>query len=284
MTAQIIDGKKVAAEMRQRIKAKIDMKIATGHRAPGLAVVLVGEDPASQIYVGNKRKACKEAGFYSESYNLDPDISEYKLLSLIKQLNADPKIDGILVQLPLPQHIDSRTIIESIDPHKDVDGFHPYNLGRLAQRAPLLRPCTPYGIIKLLEYSDIDIKSLNATVIGASNIVGRPLALEFLIAGVTVTICHRFTKDLEEHAKRADILVAAVGNPDLIKTEWIKPGAIVIDVGINRLPDGKICGDIHFDSAKEVAGFITPVPGGVGPMTIATLLENTLFAMEQFHS
>lgn len=283
MTAQIIDGKSIAANIRKTIAAKVQQRLAKNLRAPGLAVVLVGQDPASEIYVRNKRKACEEVGFLSVAYDLPADTSQEKLLQLIEQLNNDASIDGILIQLPLPKHIDENAVLERIHPDKDVDGFHPYNLGRLAQRRPLLRPCTPFGITKLLESIGVNLAGMNAVIVGASNIVGRPMALELLLAKCTTTVCHRFTQNLPEHIKRADLLIVAIGKPGIIKSEWIKPGAIVIDVGINRLADGSLVGDLEFNSAKERASWITPVPGGVGPMTIAILLENTLFAAENLH-
>jgi methylenetetrahydrofolate dehydrogenase (NADP+)/methenyltetrahydrofolate cyclohydrolase len=278
MSAKIIDGKATAAALRQDIKARVEQRLAEGKRAPGLAVILVGADPASQVYVGSKRRACEEVGFVSQSYDLPAGTSEDTLLSLIDELNENPEIDGILVQLPLPEHIGSETVIERIHPDKDVDGFHPYNVGRLALRQPVLRPCTPRGVMTLLEKTGMDIKGMDAVIVGASNIVGRPMGLELLLAGCTVTTCHRFTRDTEAHVRRADLVVVAVGKPGIVRGEWIKPGAIVIDVGINRTEDGKLVGDVDFDSAAEVAGAITPVPGGVGPMTIACLLANTLTA------
>ncbi|MFW2404885.1 MAG: bifunctional methylenetetrahydrofolate dehydrogenase/methenyltetrahydrofolate cyclohydrolase FolD [Gammaproteobacteria bacterium] len=278
MTAQIIDGKGMAAEIRLEIRQKIDARVARGYPNPGLAVVLVGEDPASQIYVRNKRRACEEAGIDSRDYDLPADTPEAEILALIDELNADPTIHGILVQFPLPPQINENAIIERIDPLKDVDGFHPYTVGRLAQRIPVLRPCTPYGVMTMLRRINEDPKSRHAVVVGASNHVGRPLALEFLLAGTTTTVCHRFTPDLEAHVARADILAVAVGKPNLIPGEWVKPGAIVLDIGISRLESGKLCGDVQFDSAAERAAWITPVPGGVGPMTIAMLLNNTLTA------
>lgn len=274
MTAKIIDGKSLAATIR----ADIAKEIATRKKAPGLAVILVGDDPASSIYVKNKREACKEVGIESFYHALPQTISEKELITLIETLNHDEKIDGILLQLPLPNHINSEKVLEVIDPKKDVDGFHPYNFGRLAQRRPLLRPCTPFGIMMLLDHIKEPYKNRLAVIIGASNIVGRPLSLELLIAGSTVTICHRFTKDIAPFVKQADILISAVGKPNLIKGEWIKDGATVIDVGINRLPDGSITGDVEFEKAREKAAWITPVPGGVGPMTVAALMKNTLIA------
>ncbi|GAA5190971.1 bifunctional methylenetetrahydrofolate dehydrogenase/methenyltetrahydrofolate cyclohydrolase FolD [Ferrimonas gelatinilytica] len=283
MTAQIIDGKAIAASLRQQLKQQVAERQAKGHRAPGLAVILVGHDPASQVYVGSKRRACEEVGFVSRSYDLPSDTTQTQLLELIDQLNQDSSIDGILVQLPLPAQIDSTEIIEAIRPDKDVDGFHPYNIGRLSQRIPVLRPCTPMGITTLVESTGTKTQGLHAVIVGASNIVGRPMTLELLLAGCTTTTCHRFTADLEHHVRQADLLVVAVGKPGFIPGEWIKPGAIVIDVGINRLDSGKLVGDVQFDQAAQRAGYITPVPGGVGPMTIACLLENTLYACERYH-
>ena len=283
MSAQIIDGKAVAAEVRARVKAGVDVRLREGRRAPGLAVVLVGENPASQVYVRGKRNACHEVGFVSVSHDLPREVPEAELLALVDALNADPGVDGILVQLPLPDHIDSKKVIERIRPDKDVDGFHPYNMGRLAVRMPMLCPCTPHGVMTLLATTGIDLAGLDAVVIGASNIVGRPMALELLAAGCTVTVCHSRTRDLPAHVARADLLVVAVGRPQFIRGDWIKSGAIVIDVGMNRLANGKLCGDVEFETARERAGWITPVPGGVGPMTIATLLENTLYAANELH-
>ncbi|TWO86146.1 bifunctional 5,10-methylene-tetrahydrofolate dehydrogenase/5,10-methylene-tetrahydrofolate cyclohydrolase [Shewanella algae] len=283
MTAQLIDGKAIAQSIRQQLKQKVAARQAAGQRIPGLAVILVGADPASQVYVGSKRKACEEVGFISRSYDLPDSTSEEELLALIDSLNEDAAIDGILVQLPLPEHIKESKVIERIRPDKDVDGFHPYNVGRLAQRIPVLRSCTPMGIMTLIKSTGIDTYGLDAVVVGASNIVGRPMTLELLLAGCTTTTCHRFTKDLKDKVSRADLLVVAVGKPGFIPGSWIKPGAIVIDVGINRLDSGRLVGDVDFDVACEHASHITPVPGGVGPMTIASLLENTLFAAEQYH-
>jgi len=280
MTAKIIDGKAIAAEIRQNVKQRVDHRLANGLRAPGLAVVLVGADPASQVYVNSKRKACAEIGFVSKSFDLPAETTQDELLAIIDQLNNDPEVDGILVQLPLPQQIDPETVIEAILPNKDVDGFHPYNVGRLAQRIPQLRPCTPYGVMTLLEHTEEQIRGLDAVVVGASNIVGRPMGLELLLAGCTVTTCHRFTKDLEAHVRRADLLVVGVGKPNFIPGEWIKEGAIVVDVGINRLESGMLCGDVEYETAAQKASWITPVPGGVGPMTIATLMQNTLYVAE----
>ena len=277
MPAQLIDGKAFAAGLRQDIRRQVSAR----RRAPGLAVVLVGSDPASQIYVRNKRQACEEAGFVSKAFDLPATTPEAKLLSLIDELNADRGVDGILVQLPLPAQIHTELVIERIRPDKDVDGFHPYNVGRLAQRIPLLRPCTPYGIIKLLEHYGEKFVGRHAVVVGASNIVGRPMALELLLMGSTVTVCHRFTAHTEKHVAEGDIVVVAVGKPELVKGAWIKPGATIIDVGMNRLPDGRLVGDVEFEAAKQRAAFITPVPGGVGPMTVTMLLANTLTAAEQ---
>ena len=251
---------------------------AAGRRPPGLAVILVGNDPASVIYVGHKKRECEEVGFKSDVRHLSEKVTEDKLLTIIEQLNEDPSIDGVLVQTPLPDGIETGHILERIDPAKDVDGFHPYNLGRLAIRQPALRSCTPKGIMALIEQTGVAIRGLEATVVGASNHVGRPMSLELLLAGCTVTTCHKFTRDLEPHVRNADILVSAVGKPGLIKGGWIKPGAIVIDVGITRADSGKLTGDVEFDEATEYAGWITPVPGGVGPMTRVALLQNTLQA------
>ena len=283
MAAKIIDGKTIAQQVRLEVAEKVKQRLAAGKRAPGLAVVLVGENPASQIYVGSKRRACEEVGVVSRSYDLPATTSEAELLQLIDDLNNDHEIDGILVQLPLPAGIDNVKVLERITPDKDVDGFHPYNVGRLCQRAPTLRPCTPRGIVTLLERYNIDTYGLNAVVVGASNIVGRPMSMELLLAGCTTTVTHRFTKDLRHHVEHADLLVVAVGKPGFIPGDWIKPGAVVIDVGINRLESGKVVGDVDFDAASERASYITPVPGGVGPMTVATLIENTLHACETYH-
>ena len=280
MTAQLIDGKAIAARVRQQVARQVQARREAGGRAPGLAVILVGEDPASAVYVRNKHNACVEAGIESFRHQLPADTTQGELEALIDRLNADPAVDGILVQLPLPEQLDARPILERIRPDKDVDGFHPYNLGRLAQRLPLLRPCTPKGVITLLEETGLPIRGLDATVVGASNIVGRPMALELMIAGCTTTVCHRFTRNLEEHVRRADVLIVAVGKPGLVKGEWVKEGAIVIDVGINRQEDGRLIGDVDFEAAAKRAAWITPVPGGVGPMTVASLLENTLQAAD----
>ncbi|WP_261866602.1 bifunctional methylenetetrahydrofolate dehydrogenase/methenyltetrahydrofolate cyclohydrolase FolD [Budvicia aquatica] len=283
MSAKIIDGKAIAQQLRTEIAASVQQRIQAGKRAPGLAVILVGENPASQIYVSSKRRACEEVGFLSRSFNLDASATEKELLELIDSLNNDPLIDGILVQLPLPESFDKIKVLERISPEKDVDGFHPYNIGRLCQRTPKLRPCTPRGIITMLERCEINTYGLDALVIGASNIVGRPMGLELLLAGCTTTITHRFTQNLEDKVRRADLVVAAIGRPGFVHGDWIKPGAVVIDVGINRLENGKVVGDVEFDIAAERASWITPVPGGVGPMTVATLIQNTLQACELYH-
>ena len=270
----IIDGKQIAKDLRQSIKSQVDNL----NRAPGLAVILVGDDPASAVYVRNKDNACKEVGFYSEKIDKPADITQEELLSEIKRLNTDDRIDGILVQLPLPNHLDANLVIETISPEKDVDGFHSENIGKLMQNKPYLRPCTPRGVMTMLATIGVDIVGKDCVVVGASNIVGRPMAMELLNAGATVTICHSRTQDLPGKLKLADIVVVAVGIPQMIKGEWIKDGAIVIDVGINRLDSGKLVGDVDFESTKDIASWITPVPGGVGPMTIAMLIKNTLLA------
>lgn len=284
MTAQNIDGTLISQTVRSEVAARVKARVQAGLRAPGLAVVLVGEDPASQVYVGSKRRACEEVGFVSKSFDLPATASEEALLSLVEELNNDPQIDGILVQLPLPAGMDTTKVLESIHPEKDVDGFHPYNVGRLAQRIPKLRSCTPKGIITLLERYNIPLRGKHAVIVGASNIVGRPMTLELLLAGCTTTTCHRFTQDLEGHIRQADILVVAVGKPNFIPGAWIKEGAVVVDVGINRLDTGKLVGNVEYDVARTRASFITPVPGGVGPMTVASLIENTMMACEQFHT
>lgn len=280
MSAQIIDGKSISINLLDSIKTRITDRVAAGKRAPCLAVILIGADPASAIYVRNKRLACEKVGIRSISHNLPVSTTETELLTLIKQLNNDSTVDGILVQSPLPNHINEDVLIEHINVNKDVDGFHPYNIGRLAVRQPTLRSCTPFGVIKMLEACQIDPMGLDAVIVGVSNHVGRPMALELMLAGATITSCHRHTKDLENKIKHADLVVAAAGKAGLIKGDWIKKGAIVIDIGINRLADGSVCGDVDFNVAKERASFITPVPGGVGPMTVATLMENTLLALE----
>ena len=280
MGAQLLDGKAIAGEVRRHVKRAVDARLAAGQRRPGLAVVLVGQNPASQVYVRNKRKACAEVGFHSDLHELPATTSQAELLGLIDQLNADPAIDGILVQLPLPEQIDPEAVIERILPTKDVDGFHPYNVGRLALRMPVLRPCTPKGIMTMLARTGHTLEGLDAVIIGQSNIVGRPMALELLAARCTITVCHSRTKDLADKARGADVLVVAIGRTRMVPGDWIKPGALVIDVGMNRDETGKLCGDVDFDAARERAAWITPVPGGVGPMTIASLLENTLQAAE----
>jgi methylenetetrahydrofolate dehydrogenase (NADP+)/methenyltetrahydrofolate cyclohydrolase len=281
MAAQVIDGRKLAGEVKKQVRAAIESAMARGRRRPALAVVKVGDNPASEVYVRNKRKSCEEVGIRSVAYDLPHSTSELELLTLVDELNHDPLIDGILVQLPLPDQIQSTAVIERIDPAKDVDGFHPYNVGRLAQRIPRIRPCTPYGVIKLLEHIVAPLKGQHAVIVGASNIVGRPMALELLLMGATVTVCHRFTADLGAHVRQADILVVAAGKPGLVPGEWVKPGAVVIDVGMNRLENGRLVGDVQFESASERAGWITPVPGGVGPMTVAMLMHNTFEAFQR---
>jgi methylenetetrahydrofolate dehydrogenase (NADP+)/methenyltetrahydrofolate cyclohydrolase len=278
MSAQLLDGKTMSDALIAAVADKVAERLVQGLRVPGLAVILVGEDPASSIYVRNKRNACLRAGVHSVSHDLSASTTQAALITLIDALNGDPAIDGILVQMPLPRQIDPEVVIERIRPDKDVDGFHPYNIGRLALRMPTLRPCTPRGVMTLLRATGEELKGKQAVVVGASNHVGRPMGMELMLAGCTVTTCHRFTRDLKAEVERADIVVVAVGKPGLVKGEWIKPGAMVIDVGINRLADGRLCGDVDFAAAVERAGWITPVPGGVGPMTVATLLENTLEA------
>ncbi|HEY9103837.1 bifunctional methylenetetrahydrofolate dehydrogenase/methenyltetrahydrofolate cyclohydrolase FolD [Chitinimonas sp.] len=278
MTAQLLDGKKISQELIAEVRAGVEARLAQGKRAPALAVVLVGDDPASHVYVGNKKKQCVNAGIRSVSYDLPAETPEQELLTLVAELNADPAIDGILVQLPLPPHMDANKILDLIDPAKDVDGFHPDNVGRLVLKMPLLRPCTPRGVMTLLEKTGMPILGQDAVVVGASNNVGRPMALELMMARATVTICHSQTRDLAAKVRGADIVVAAIGKPKFVQGDWIKPGAIVIDIGMNRLPDGKLCGDVDFDAALECASWITPVPGGVGLMTVATLMQNTLDA------
>lgn len=280
MSARLIDGKQIAQQLRAEIKQRVAQRVRAGRRPPGLAVIMVGRHPASEIYVRNKRNACLEVGFRSFDFDLPEGVSQQALQSRIDDLNGHPEVDGILVQLPLPQHIERTAVIERIRPDKDVDGFHPYNMGRLAQRQPKLRPCTPRGVMQLLAATGEELRGRDAVVVGASNIVGRPMALELLIAGCTVTVCHSATRDLAAHVGRADIVVAAVGRAGLVQGAWVKPGAIVIDVGVNRLPDGRLAGDVEFESARRRAAWITPVPGGVGPMTVATLLLNTLEACE----
>ena len=278
MAAQLIDGKKISQQRIEAVAQAVKARQEKGLHTPCLAVVLVGDDPASTVYVRNKKLTCQKSGIESRSYELPSETTQDDLLKLVDELNGDPAVDGILVQLPLPAHIDSQAVLERIVPHKDVDGFHPYNVGRLVVKMPLMRPCTPKGVMTLLEAYGIDPKGKKAVVVGASNIVGRPQALELLLSRATVTICHSATQNLADEVAAADILVVGVGIPNFVKGEWVKPGAVVIDVGINRLDDGSLCGDVEFDVAKERASMITPVPGGVGPMTIATLLENTVHA------
>jgi len=284
MTAQIIDGKAIAQQIRNEVKQAVLLRQQQEHTIPGLAVVIVGDDPASQVYVKNKRRACKEVGFVSKHHDLPYNTTQKALLELIDGLNHDPTVHGVLVQLPLPPHINEDCIVDAIAPVKDVDGFHPYNIGLLVQRRPQLRPCTPKGITTLLKRIVNNIQGMHAVIVGASNIVGRPLSMEMLLQKCTTTVCHRFTRDLKIITQTADILIAAVGKPTMISADMIKPNAIVIDVGINRLDDGSLCGDVDFASAKKIASWITPVPGGVGPMTVATLLENTLLATELQHT
>ncbi|MDG2539018.1 bifunctional methylenetetrahydrofolate dehydrogenase/methenyltetrahydrofolate cyclohydrolase FolD [Dyella jiangningensis] len=280
MTARILDGKRIAQELMERIERRVVERKGKGLAEPGLAVVLVGDDAASSVYVRNKRKACHQVGFRSFDFDLPSSTTQEELIALIDKLNADPAVHGILVQSPLPDHIDEDALVDRIDPGKDVDGFQAVNVGRLALRRFGLRPCTPRGVMTLLGHTDRPVRGQHAVVVGVSNHVGRPLALELLIAGCTTTCCHKFTRDLESFIRQADIVIVAVGRPGLVKGEWIKPGAVVIDVGINRLEDGRLVGDVDFAAAAERASWITPVPGGVGPMTVATLLENTLEAAE----
>ena len=278
MSANIIDGKQIASMVRKSIKNHIDKRLKEGKRRPGLAVILMGSNPASEVYVRHKRHACEEVGIDSSSYDLPEETTSKELLQIIDQLNNDPNVDGILVQLPLPTHIDPNLVIDCIVPDKDVDGFHPINIGKLALRIPWLRPCTSYGVIKLLDSIGEVYKGRHAVIIGASNIVGRPMSLELLLAGATVSICHRFTKDSAALVRQADIVIAAAGKPNLVKADWIKEGATVIDVGISRLENGSLCGDVEYDDIVKKAAWITPVPGGVGPMTVAMLMHNTLLA------
>jgi len=279
MTAQIIDGKKIAGELLQKLKEEISQRKIDGVRAPCLAVLLIGDNPASEVYVRNKKIACEKIGIKSISVDLKSDVSEEEVLTIVKKLNDDNTVDGILVQSPLPAHVDEKLVIEAISPNKDIDGFHPLNIGLLAIKRPKLRSCTPYGVIKMLKTLNVDLVGMNATVVGASNNVGRPMALELLLENCTVTMCNSKTKNLESKVNQADLLVVAAGIKNLVKGEWIKQDAIVIDIGINRV-DGKLVGDVEFSVAKEKASFITPVPGGVGPMTVATLMENTLLAQK----
>ena len=280
MSARILDGKALAARVTDEVKAAVAARVASGLAAPGLAVVLVGENAASQVYVRNKRRTTDAVGMRSYAHDLPADVPEATLLDLIDALNADPDVSGILVQLPLPAHVDPERVTERIDPRKDVDGFHPCNIGRLVLKRPTLRPCTPYGCMKLIAETGESLVGKHAVIIGQSNIVGRPMALELLMARCTVTVCHSATRDLPGVVRQGDIVVAAVGKARFVPGDWVKPGAIVIDVGINRGADGKLVGDVDFDAARERASWITPVPGGVGPMTIATLLSNTLLAAD----
>lgn len=280
MAARVLDGKRIADEVLDGIGQRVRARVTRGQRRPGLAVVLVGADPASSVYVRNKRRACERVGFVTKDFDLPASIDGAELYALIDRLNVDPEVDGILVQLPLPAHIDATDLIQRIRPDKDVDGFHAENVGRLALRQPGLRPCTPKGIMTLLAHTDKPVRGRHAVIVGVSNHVGRPLVLEYLLAGATVTACHRFTRDLADQVARADLLTVAVGKPGLVKGEWVKPGAVVIDVGINRLADGSLTGDVEYAAAAERASWITPVPGGVGPMTVAVLMQNTLEAAE----
>ncbi len=276
--ARILDGKATADRVIAQVAERVEQRCARGLSPPGLAVILVGEDPASRVYVGNKKRACQRAGIHTVSIELPADTSQQTLLDEIDRLNADPAVHGILVQLPLPDHLDATQITERILPQKDVDGFHPFNVGKLVLRQPALSPCTPRGVMRLLHEYGIPVRGRNAVVVGASNIVGRPMYLELLMAGATVTNCHRFTRDLPDRVREAEILVVAVGKPGIVQGDWVRPGAVVVDVGINRTEDGKLCGDVDFEAAARHAAWITPVPGGVGPMTVATLLVNTLQA------
>ncbi len=281
MPALCLDGKTLSEQIVADLQTRVHARVEAGLSQPGLAVVLVGSDAASGIYVRNKRNACAKAGIRSDLHDMPATTTQSELLALIDRLNEDDAVHGILVQMPLPAQIDSTLVIERIDPRKDVDGFHPYNIGRLAVRMPTLRSCTPYGVMRLLSLAHADLTGMHAVVVGSSNHVGRPMGLELLLAGCTVTTCHRFTRNLHEFVAQADILVVAVGKPELVKGAWIKPGATVIDVGINRMEDGTLLGDVEFPAACERAAWITPVPGGVGPMTVAMLLENTLLAAQQ---
>lgn len=278
MMSNIIDGIKIAKAMRQDIAFEVAKISATGSRIPGLAVIIVGHDTASEIYVKNKQAACAEVGIQSQKFVLSDLVTQCDLLNLIQQLNMNPEVHGILLQLPLPEHLNVEQLLEAIHPKKDVDGFHPYNIGRLAQRCPILRPCTSWGVMKLLEKAGCDFKNADAVVIGCSNVVGKPMALELLLAGATVTVCHRNTRDLKKYLQVSDIVVSAVGKPEFVKGEWLKEGSVVIDVGITRLDSGRLVGDVEFESARQRAQWITPVPGGVGPMTVTMLLQNTLLA------
>ena len=278
MAARIIDGKSIAQDVRTEVRKAIDGMVGRGLRRPGLAVVMVGDNPASQVYVRNKRRACEDCGIVSVAHDLPQSTSEMELLAKVDELNADDAVDGILVQLPLPDHIRESSVVERIDPRKDVDGFHPYNVGRLAERNPLIRPCTPYGVVRMLDHIGVSVKGKHCVVVGASNIVGRPMSLELLLMGATTTVTHRFTRDLESHVRMAEVLIVAAGKPGLVPGEWVREGAVVVDIGINRREDGSLCGDVQFESAAQRAAWITPVPGGVGPMTVAMLMKNTLKA------
>jgi methylenetetrahydrofolate dehydrogenase (NADP+) / methenyltetrahydrofolate cyclohydrolase len=278
MTARIIDGKAIAQEVRNEVRRSVDGMVGRGLRRPGLAVLMVGDNPASQVYVRNKRRACEECGIVSVAHDLPQSTSETELLARIDELNAAEAVDGILVQLPLPDHIRESSVVERIDPRKDADGFHPYNVGRLAERNPLIRPCTPYGVVRMLDHIGVSVKGQHCVVVGASNIVGRPMSLELLLMGATTTVTHRFTRDLESHVRMAEVLIVAAGKPGLIPGDWVREGAVVVDVGMNRRDDGTLCGDVDFEGAKRRAAWITPVPGGVGPMTVAMLMKNTLEA------
>ena len=278
MAARIIDGKSIAQDVRTEVRKAIDGMVGRGLRRPGLAVVMVGDNPVSQVYVRNKRRACEDCGIVSVAHDLPQSTSEMELLAKVDELNADDAVDGILVQLPLPDHIRESSVVERIDPRKDVDGFHPYNVGRLAERNPLIRPCTPYGVVRMLDHIGVSVKGKHCVVVGASNIVGRPMSLELLLMGATTTVTHRFTRDLESHVRMAEVLIVAAGKPGLVPGEWVREGAVVVDIGINRREDGSLCGDVQFESAAQRAAWITPVPGGVGPMTVAMLMKNTLEA------
>ncbi len=280
MGAQLIPGSQIAANLRCSLKTKIEQRLAQGLCRPRLIVIQIGQHPASTLYVHRKQQACAEVGILSDKHTLPETTTETELLNFVHACNQDPQIHGILLQLPLPPHLSPAALLEAISPQKDVDGFHPFNMGRLALRRPTLRPCTPYGVIRLLEHISFDFKASHVVLVGVSNIVGRPMGLELLLMGATVTSCHRFTPDLTQHLQRADAVIVAVGRPGFIQGHSLKPGCVVIDVGINRLPDGRLCGDVDFESASGVAAWITPVPGGVGPMTVATLLENTLLAAQ----
>jgi len=276
MSAQILDGKAISKRIVNEIKSEVDQRTARGLRAPGLGMILVGDNPASSVYVRNKEKSCKKSGIESIMHRIPADTSQNELLALIDQMNEDPRVDGILVQLPLPAQIDAEAVIEHITPEKDADGFHPFSMGRLALGMPGFRPCTPRGIMTLLAETGVDISGKDAVIVGRSNIVGRPMALELISANATVTVCHSRTQDLAAKVAAADVVVAAVGRPRFVQGDWIRPGAVVIDVGINRLDDGSLVGDVDYQPAAERASWITPVPGGVGPMTVASLLQNTL--------